>query len=567
MSLFSTIQQAGNALKVNELGLHVVGNNIANANTPGYIRQELVQSPAAAIKFGDVILGFGVQALGVVQKLDAFTVERLRQADSDLSSSQVLESQYSQIEALFGELTDNDLSSQLSEFSASIQDVLNEPGNEALRRLVIERGKAVSTNIRTLANQLGSIGGQLNQEVRDSATEINRLTQKIAELNQRIVTIEGGRTSGSDAVGLRDERITTLQELAKIVDIKAVEQSTGTVTVFVGGEYLVADAIHRPVTAAVREEEGGPGTLVEVRLVDTESPLQVSSGRLHGLYAARDGILNQVGDRLDGFARDLIDQFNIIHSQGQAIQGFSEVIGSYAADDPNGALDLAGFDLGLTNGEFEIKVFDLGTQQEKTFSIRVQLTGGPDDTSLEDVRSAIDAISGLSADISSDGQLSIDTTSNSLRFTFQNDTSNFLAAAGINTFFVGNSASTIDLNDVIKADHNMFAASLTGPGTGTDNALRLAEAFDRPLAGLNGKSLKQSFEDVVVTTTQDIDLQRGVSEGLQNLYRTLEGQHLAASGVNLDEEAVKMIFYQRAFQASSRLIQASSEMLEVLVNL
>ena len=99
----------------------------------------------------------------------------------------------------------------------------------------------------------------------------------------------------------------------------------------------------------------------------------------------------------------------------------------------------------------------------------------------------------------------------------------------------------------------MLAASLSGIGSGTDNALKLAAAFDEPLAGLNGRSIKQSFEDIVVRTTQDINVQSGVSDGLRNFYKTLEGQHLSISGVNLDEEAVKMIFYQRAFQASSRI--------------
>jgi flagellar hook-associated protein 1 len=66
---------------------------------------------------------------------------------------------------------------------------------------------------------------------------------------------------------------------------------------------------------------------------------------------------------------------------------------------------------------------------------------------------------------------------------------------------------------------------------------------------------------------QDINVNSGIADGLRNFYKTLEGQHLSISGVNLDEEAVKMIFYQRAFQASSRLIQTSSELLDVLVNL
>ena len=68
MSLFSAIQGSSNALRVNQVGLQVVGNNIANVNTPGYIRQELIQTPARGFKAGDLIIGQGVQAIGEHEK-------------------------------------------------------------------------------------------------------------------------------------------------------------------------------------------------------------------------------------------------------------------------------------------------------------------------------------------------------------------------------------------------------------------------------------------------------------------------------------------------------------------
>ncbi len=565
MSLFATIQQSANALQVNQIGLHVVGNNIANANTPGYIRQELIQAPAIGRRFGSVVLGYGVRAVGVVQKLDEFTVERLRQTESALASSEAQGTTYKQLESIFGELTSSDLSTQIGEFSSSINDVLNQPGNDSLRRLVIERGTALTGNIRNISQQLEDVANNLNQEVRGSAREINRLTEQLAKLNQRIVETEGGSTGGSDAVGLRDERLQVLQDLAKVVDIRAVEQISGAVTVFVGGEYLVADGIQRPVTYALRKD--GEQTIPEVRLEDTDSPLQVSGGRLQGIYASQTSGVGKIKADLDQFARDLIEQFNRIHSQGQGAEGFTEVTSSFASDDRTAPLDLAGFPLKIDNGDFKIQVLDLETGSTKTSTIRVKLTGGTDDSTLDDLASEISAVSGLTALITQEGNLRISADSHTLRFSFQEDTSNFLAAAGINTFFVGDSASNISVNEVVAGNPRMLAASLTGVGQGTENALRLAQAFDEPLDRLDGQSIKQSFENIVVRMTQDINVQSGVSDGLRNFYKTLESEHLAVSGVNLDEEAVKMLFYQRAFQASSRLIQASNEMLDVLVQL
>ncbi len=565
MSLFATIQTSANALQVSELGLQVTSNNVANANTPGYIRQELVQNSGPAVLVGGVLLGYGVRATGVVQKFDEFTAEQLRQTKSDLASSQTLDSIYSQIESVFSELSDNDLSTTLSDFSGTIQDVLNQPGNTSLRRLVIEKGKSLTTQIRNISTQLTGLTNQLNKGVAESATEINRITERLAKLNVRIVELEGGGAVNSDAVGLRDERQQLLDSLAEIVDIRAVEQLGGAVTVFVGGEYLISDGIQRKVNVAVRQD--GPVSRTEVRLADTDSPLQISSGRLKGLYNARETAAGSAARDLDTFAKNLTEQFNLIHTQGQGAVGFSDITSANAADDVTAALDLAGLPVEMKNGEFDIRVVDSLTGLTKTSTIRVKLTGGTDDSSLEDVRASIDAIAGVSASLTSDGRLRIRSDSDKISFSFANDNSRFLAAVGINTFFVGDSAATIAVNDIVANDSRYFAASTTGVGNGTDNAVKLAQAFEQPLDKLDGQSLKQSYENLVVRISQDINVQAGVTDGLENYAKVLEGKLLGVTGVNLDEEAVRMIFYQRAFQASSRVIQVSSELLDTLVNL
>lgn len=565
MSLFASIQQSSNALTVAQLGLNVTGNNIANANTPGYIRQELLQETGAGYRFGDVILGYGVRAVGVVQKIDNFLGERLRETGSNLASSETLSSIYNQIEAAFSELSDNDISTQLSNFSNGIQDMLNQPGNDSLRRLVIERGKSLTGQLRSLRGEMTEIAVDLNQQIHGAATEINRLTDQIASLNERIIQLEGGRTSGSDAVGLRDERIQLLNQLASVVDIRAVEQPSGSVTVYVGGEYLVAEGMQRPVQFTLNQN--GDEVEPRVNLADTDSPLNATSGRLKGLYEAREGAVANAMSELDGFAANLIERFNRIHTQGQGLDGYAKLTSSFAADDTSAPLDLAGLSTSMENGSFEITVHDLESGINRTSVIRIQLTGGTNDTSLEDVRDQISAVSGLSASLTPEGGLKITTTNAKLRFAFQNDNSGFLTAVGMNTFFVGDSADTIAINEQIINNPRLLATSLSGLGGGTENAVKLAQAFDESLDKLGGQSLKQNYENLVVRTTQAINVQQGTTDGLRNFYKTLESQTLASSGVNLDEEAIKMIFYQRAFQASSRVIKASSEMLDTLVNL
>ncbi|HOA53494.1 MAG TPA: flagellar basal body protein, partial [Thermogutta sp.] len=83
MSLFSSIRMASNTMRADQIALQVIGQNIANAETPGYIREEIALKPAPIQKLGGLPLGLGVQVAAVIQKLDQFLEERLRASVSD----------------------------------------------------------------------------------------------------------------------------------------------------------------------------------------------------------------------------------------------------------------------------------------------------------------------------------------------------------------------------------------------------------------------------------------------------------------------------------------------------
>src|SRR5690348_4399401 len=114
MSLFSSIQLANNSLRAMQVGLQVVGQNIANANTPGYIREEVALTPAPTQRNGNLLLGLGVQVTAIVQKIDHFVEERLRGSTSDRVSAETQEQTFQQLEGLLAELGDSDLSTSMT---------------------------------------------------------------------------------------------------------------------------------------------------------------------------------------------------------------------------------------------------------------------------------------------------------------------------------------------------------------------------------------------------------------------------------------------------------------------
>ena len=565
MSLFSSIQLANNALKAAQIGLQVTGNNIANADTPGYIREEMVLTPAPTQKKGNLLLGLGVQIEAIVQKSDAFLESRLRGAVSDLASGEAQENAYLELEAIIGELTDTDLSTSLTRFFASINDILNQAGDSSVRNLAVLQGERVTQDVNRLADRVRSLRKDANDQVIAMANDINRLTEEVAELNVRIVTAEGGNSSPSDAVGLRDQRLIALEELSKLIGIKAVEQTTGSVTVFVSGEYLVAEGFHRDVRGETTTDRGVAVTTI--LLAETNAPLDTGSGELAGLVAARDQIHGGFLDRLDEFSRTFIFEFNKLYSNGQGLSGYNELTGEFAVDDTTAALDSAGLEFLPINGSFQVKVFDKQTELPKTTDVLVKLNGTNDDTSLDDLAAALSAIDGLTATISSAKKLKITTDSPNSEFAFAEDTSGVLAALGINTFFTGSSAEGMGINEVVKEDPGKFAASNTGIGPGTGNAEQLAAFLDRELESENGMSLAMMYDRLTSEVTQGAAVSRSVADGFRVFQRTLEGQKFAVSGVSLDEEAIRMIGYQRAYQASARFIATVSDLLDILVNL
>ncbi len=513
MSLFTTLQIANNALRASQIGIQVAGNNIANANTPGYIRQEVILTPAPTQQVGGLLLGLGVQVQSIVQKIDLFLEERLRGAISDLANGEAQEQTYLQLEALIGELGDTDLSTSLTSFFASIQDILNQPENIAVRNLAVLQGRTLGDDISRLSTRVREVRADVNNRIIDSADEINRLTQEIARLNVTVVETEGSDTSESDAVGLRDKRLLALSQLAKIIDIRTVEQPTGSVSVFVGGDFLVLEGISRDVTATTTSDRGL--SIATIQLDQTNSPIASSSGELGGLMTSRDQVLGGFLDNLDNLAAALIFGFNQVFSSGQGQVGYSELTSEFTVDDADSALDAAGLTFTPVNGVFQVQVLNTQTGLTKTTDVKIDLHGLTSDTSLNDLAAVLTAIEGISAQVTASRTLQITSDSSNVEFAFVDDTSGILASLGIATFFTGTTALSIGVNQNIIDDPAKFAASRGGIGKDSENAVLLGGFLDEPLANQGGVSIIELYERLTGETTQAAAVARSVAEGFR----------------------------------------------------
>lgn len=565
MSLFSSIQMARNTLRCNEVALQVVGQNISNANTPGYIREELLLSPAPTQRVGGLLLGLGVQADGVVQAIDTFLEERLRGAVSEEAGATTTQGTYAQLENYLGGLKDTDLSASMIKFFNSISEVLNQPDSATVRNLAVLQGKTLTGDIQQLATRTSQLRDDVNTRIADTGDQINSLIEQIRTLNVQIANMEGGNVAKSDAVGLRDQRLNALESLAGIMDIRVVEQPSGGVTVYTGGEYLVYEGTARKVEVVQEPTQGIIKN--DIRIVETQSLLNPTYGQLRGLLDSRDTVLTGFLNQLDTFSRTLAFEFNKVYSSGQGLTGYTQVTSQAQVTDPLASLNAAGLPYAPENGSFQVLVRNKASGLTTTTDIRVDLTGLGHDTTLTSLTAALNAVPGLKAEMSVSGNLTITSLSSNNEFAFANDTSGTLAALGINTFFTGDSAASLGINPDVKADPSKFAASRGGIGADTLNGVDLAAFIDRPLASQNGATLSILYDRLSGETTQGAAIANANAESAGVFERSLRGQKLSISGVNLDEEAVKMLSYQRCYQATAKYIATLNELLELTVNI
>ena len=349
--------------------------------------------------------------------------------------------------------------------------------------------------------------------------------------------------------------------------INTRESADGSLNVYIGSQPLVyADQSHG-LSLTTMTQDGQSRQVVTFK--DSEGPIALLGGKISGLQATRNGELKDIITRMDTLASQVIWQVNRLHSQGTGLEGLSQVQGTSQVNDATAALDsqAAGLSFKPTNGSFLLTVTSgSGADAAVTQSqINVNLTGKPTDTSLNDLIGSLNAVAGVQASVDASGKLSIKSTDPNATLSFGQDSSGVLAALGVNTFFQGDSASTIAVNADVAADPSRVAAGVDGqPGDG-QTAAAIANLAQAGIQQLNGMSLSQYHQQVVSDTAVWTATAQDTATSAQVVQDSLTAQWQSLSGVSTDEEAVNLIQYQRAFEGSARFITVVNELMQTLL--
>ena len=550
--LGASYQIGASALAAYRAAITITGQNIANVGNPDYTRQSgRLSSMYGYTANGEVRAGTGVNLSSLQRHIDEAVESRLRMALGSRSGADTTYQALSRVEALYNELTDFDLSSQLATMFTGFSNLQTDPAEATARNLVITNANSV---IRTLQRQRSTILDQV-QDLNEQATALtevaNGIVQELAQLNEKITTSES--TGQGVAGALRDRRDTLLRDLGSMMDIQTREQDTGIVNVYIGSEPIVDFNRTRGLTTEIVTENGIDR--VTVRFADNNGTVTIGNGQLGATIAAREVHLAGQVDKLDNIAAALIYEVNRAHSSGQGLVGYTSLTGSYCADDATAALNSAGnLNFPVQNGTFMVRVRDQITGQTTTRMIQVDLDGiGGNDTTLTTLAASLNALPKLSATVTSDNRLQIKSDSG-YEVAFADDSSGALASLGVATFFEGTDASSIAVNAAIRANPSLIATSASGaPGDGS-NAGRIAAVGDLASALLGGVSVQDYHENVVHNLAVEVAGAEIEREAADAVYSSLLAQRESVSGVSLDEEAINLTKYERSFQGASRFL-------------
>ena len=453
MGLSVALNSAMRALLAQQQAMDVVSHNVSNVNTDGYSRQRVMLTPVAPPAGNGV--GGGVTFDGVQRVRDLFVDFQMRQENQTAGQSQARADSLQLAQLTLGEPSDSGLRSVMGQFFNSWRDLANAPEDGAARSAVVQVGQTFAQTVQRISRGLSDIRNYADARLRDSVAEINNLAQRVALLNDKIISI---RATGDPAGDLTDQRDLALDRLSQLTQMSYQEQANGGIDVIVDGRSLV----HGGTAAAIALVPNvANNNYSDLTWASDGATLDVSTGEIGGLLTQRDSdIPSRIAD-FDTLVSQIITDVNTAHAAGYALDGTTTGQAFFS---------------GTTSADIEV------------------------DAAL----------------VTSPGLLAAATNTGAV-----GDGSNALAIAGLQT--------ATSLSGGSETYDSFYGGLVSRIGVSTADALGLAEAQRLTVDHLN--ELRQSV-----------------------------------AGVNLDEEMVNLVQYQRGYEAAARIIKAVDEMLDSLIN-
>lgn len=513
-STFFGLTIAYSGLQSAQTSLNVAGHNASNINTDGYTRQQASVQASDAIRtyatYGTI--GSGVTVTSIDQLRDSYYDVKYRNNHANLGQYNVKDNYMSQIQDYLNEFMLEGFTAEYKNFYAAVNQLTITPGDAASKNQLINNAKSLSDYFNTLSTNLRNVQEDANNEIKDAVEQINSLAKNIAALNRQINQIEANFGNAND---LRDRRNAMVDELSEIVNVDVSEEDMGNdltdFCVRINGQTLVSKYSYNTLQIVSRDEPRNASDAAG--LYD----LQWNSGQTFDIYS----------DTLGGKLRGLVD---IRDGCNGEIESYDvDASGAYVTDSDGNKL--------LTTNDSP----DNNTEYKGVPYYQSQIN-----YFVSTFADAVNKI--LKSGYTSDGKYE--------------GISLFVTYDRADTMSAGN----ITVNQELIENADLLAIK-SAVNTGEANADIMRQLNELQSAKLfDGGVATYYLESIVSDMSIDAQKAENLQKNYQNLKTTIHNQRLSVMGVDIDEEVMDFMRYQRAYNLSSKLLSVMNEIYDKLIN-
>ncbi|OBZ25933.1 flagellar hook-associated protein FlgK [Pseudomonas protegens] len=356
-------------LAASQTSLMTTGNNIANADTAGYSRQQTVQGTKASNQFGNVFIGTGTTLADVRRVYNSFLDAQLRTATSLNSDVAAYQGQISPIDQLLSD-SGTGMTGALTKFFASVQNLNAKPTDEASRQLLLSDTQALSDRFNSVSSQLNQQNTNINGNLANMADQVNKLANTVAQLNQKISELStNGNGMPNDLLDARNE---TVRQLSTFIGVQVSERGSSVDLYLGSGQPLVMGNSANTLEVVQGKNDPSRSALQLNRGTSTVDITNVTTGgEIGGLLRYRSEVLDPAMNELGRVALVIADQMNSQMAQGIDKNGN---FGGNLFNDINSARMVAQRSVASTSnstgsGNFDVTIKDTGKLSTSDYTV------------------------------------------------------------------------------------------------------------------------------------------------------------------------------------------------------
>lgn len=592
MSIFTSLSVGVSGLKASQNAINTTSHNLANVNTKGYVRQQVVMADTMYLTIGTKgsytnQVGIGVDYEQVRRIRDSLLDKAYRQESGRQEFYEAQKAAIDEVQELFGELEGVTFQDYLENLEGAIQEIVKDPNSQVTRSSLIESSVAFITRANAIYDGLVEYQNTLNKEIQNIVDEINSLGDKIHDLNKKISAIESAGVEKAN--DLRDERDVALDRLAELAKISYSEDLDGVVEVKLEGVNFVTrvDVNHMACKKLDADKGSVLVTPVWPYLADkevynlnhpSETKKNTDIGELKGLLLARgDSTANYTdipnaadypGGKTDPDYIKALETYRIDIEQSTiktVMAEFDQLINAMVTElndilCPNmsaaEAAKQAGLDL---NNDIIGKTYTYGgytyeiTEDTKFFNAEEAGYGYGDNSKVQGTE--------LFSRENTDRYIKVNIGGKDL---YVYNEYNVFGNKSLYT--LGN----MSVNEEVLQDYTKIPLCTEDGGEDRARAEKLGEAWDNAALKLTPdyntqKSYMEYYNEFTGQIANAGKMHENMIAYQEELATGIDDERQRIMGVSSNEELTSLIKYQAAYNASSRYINVINEMLEHLI--